>query len=63
MQYPLKKKFVLIAYLILTVIENTKSHFPNCPQNLVLGIAVLEKCAKIKTKHLLERRNKAFSLF
>lgn len=36
------------------------SHFPNLPQNLVLGIAVLEKCAKIKTA--LELRNKSIFL-
>lgn len=62
MQCPLKKKkLAIFGYLILTVIQNTKiPRFPTLPQNLDLGIAVLEKNAKIKTSVF---QNKAFSLF
>lgn len=63
MQCPLKKKkkLALIGYLILTVTQNKLPRCPTLPQNLDLGIAVLEKNAKVKTTSVF--RKKAFSLF
>lgn len=62
MQRPFKKK--VCCNWVFNSDSNSKhktSHFPTLPQNLDLGIAVLEKYAKIKTTSVL--RNKAFSLF